>query len=154
MPVSPYPEIYRDILDALQIGVGVLDSQKRIVFWSGGPELITGCARIDVVGHLCTDNILQHCNQNCCEMCAEKSPVPTALHAGKPLEVITSFITNPGIELLSMRGQSPCAPARLDHRRHSELRRGSLFEWSAPPNDQRMKEPGWLDPVTDYRTRQ
>ena len=44
MPAFPDPETYRDILDALQIGVSVLDLQKKIVFWSDGAEQITGYA--------------------------------------------------------------------------------------------------------------
>jgi hypothetical protein len=36
--MSPFqdPEAYRYILDGLQIGVSVLDLEKRIVFWSDG----------------------------------------------------------------------------------------------------------------------
>jgi PAS domain-containing protein len=41
MPCFQDPEIYRDILDGLQIGVRVLDLQKKIVFWSDGAEKIT-----------------------------------------------------------------------------------------------------------------
>jgi PAS domain S-box-containing protein len=52
------PEIYRDILNELQIGVSVLDLQKKIVFWSHGAEEITGYTRIDVLGHPCTNNVL------------------------------------------------------------------------------------------------
>ena len=75
MPAFQDPEIYRDILDGLQIGVSVLDLQKKIVFWSDGAEQITGYARIDVLGHPCTENILLHCDQNSCEMCKEKCPM-------------------------------------------------------------------------------
>jgi hypothetical protein len=41
MPCFQDPEIYRDILDGLQIGVRVLDLQKKIVFWSDGAEKIS-----------------------------------------------------------------------------------------------------------------
>jgi diguanylate cyclase (GGDEF)-like protein/PAS domain S-box-containing protein len=85
------PETYRDILDGLQIGVRVLDLQKKIVFWSDDAEQITGYARIDVLGHSCTDNILQHCNQISCEMCAGKCPMATALNDARPVEAM-SFI--------------------------------------------------------------
>jgi PAS domain S-box-containing protein len=54
---------HRDILDALQIGVSVLDLHKKIVFWSDGAEQVTGYPRIDVLGHSCEENILLHCNQ-------------------------------------------------------------------------------------------
>jgi PAS domain-containing protein len=38
MPSSQDPEIYRNTLDGLQIGVSVFDLQKKIVFWSDGAE--------------------------------------------------------------------------------------------------------------------
>jgi PAS domain S-box-containing protein len=48
MPSFQDPEIYREILDGLQIGVSVVDLQRKIVFWSDGAEKVTGYARIDV----------------------------------------------------------------------------------------------------------
>ncbi|MHB8218101.1 MAG: PAS domain-containing protein [Candidatus Sulfotelmatobacter sp.] len=66
------------MLDGLQIGVSVLDLQNKIVFWSDGAEQITGYSRIDVIGHSRADNILQHCNQHSCEMCADRCPISSA----------------------------------------------------------------------------
>src|SRR5271168_3311386 len=91
MPAFPDPETYRDILDGLQVGVSVLDLERKIVFWSDGAEQISGYARIEVLGHLCTDNILLDCNQNQCEMCSEKCPIETAMRDARPAEAI-SFI--------------------------------------------------------------
>src|SRR5579863_3101948 len=89
MPAFQDPDIYRDILDGLQIGVSVLDLQKKIVFWSDGAEQITGYSRIEVLGHSCTDNILLHCNQSSCEMCSSQCPIASALRAAKPLEAVS-----------------------------------------------------------------
>ena len=75
MPAFQYPDIYRNILDTLQIGVSVLDLEKKIVFWSDGAEQITGYSRMDALGHSCTENILLHCDQSKCEMCNEKCPL-------------------------------------------------------------------------------
>jgi diguanylate cyclase (GGDEF)-like protein/PAS domain S-box-containing protein len=91
MPAFRDPETYRDILGGLQIGVSVLDLQRKIVFWSDGAEQITGYSRIDVLGHSCTDNVLLHCNQIGCEMCAEKCSLATALCTAQPVEAM-SFI--------------------------------------------------------------
>jgi PAS domain-containing protein len=55
MPSFQDPQIYRDILDGLQIGVSALDPQKKTVFWSDGAEKITGYARIDVLCHGCAE---------------------------------------------------------------------------------------------------
>lgn len=82
------PEIWRNILDGLQIGVSVLDLQKRIVFWSECAEHITGYSGIDVLGHGCVDNIMQHCNQTSCDMCGDQCPIVAAMHDGKPTEAM------------------------------------------------------------------
>jgi diguanylate cyclase (GGDEF)-like protein/PAS domain S-box-containing protein len=148
MPAFRDPETYRDILDGLQIGVSVLDLQKTIVFWSNGAEHITGYARMDVLGHSCTENILLHCNQTSCEMCTGKCPLTTALHDAKPVEAV-SFIHHKSGHRAAVHTWA--IPLRDKH--------GSIigiiqtfegeFAVNGPnPNDLSMKERGWLDDVT------
>ncbi len=148
MPAFQDPETYRDILNGLRIGVGVLDLQKKIVFWSDGAEQITGYARIDVLGHSCTENILLHCNQSSCEMCNEKCPIATALHDAKPVEAV-SFIHHKSGHRTPVHTWA--VPLRDKH--------GSIigiiqtfegeFALNGPdPNDRSMKERGCLDDMT------
>lgn len=148
MTVFQNPDVYRDILDSLQIGVSVLDLQKRIVFWSDGAEHITGYSRIDALGHLCTDNVLQHCNQECCEMCAERCPISTALHGGKALETISFIHHRSGhrtpihiwaIPLRDQRGSLIGVVVTFE---------GEVDVNGPNPNDQKLKERGWLDLLT------
>jgi len=148
MPPFPDPETYRDILDGLQIGVSVVDLQKKIVFWSDGAEQITGYARIDVLGHSCAENILLHCNHIDCEMCTGKCPMATALHAARPVEAM-SFIHHKSGHRTPVH--SWAIPLRD--------KQGSIigiiqtfeseFAVAGPdPNDRSMKERGCLDDIT------
>jgi diguanylate cyclase (GGDEF)-like protein len=148
MPPFQDPDIYRDILDGLQIGVSVLDLRKKIVFWSDGAERITGYSRIEVLGHLCTDNILLHCNEISCAMCTQDCPLATALHDAAPTEAV-SFIHHKA----GYRAQvhSWVIPLRDKH----GLTIGVIqtFEGesaipNADANDRSMKKHGWLDDVT------
>jgi diguanylate cyclase (GGDEF)-like protein/PAS domain S-box-containing protein len=149
MPDSIDPEIYRDILDELQIGVSVLDLQRRIIFWSDGAETITGYLRIDVLGHACTENILPHCKQNSCEMCVEDCPLSRALHIAKPLESIGSIHHKSGhsrpvhswaIPLRDKRGLIIGIIQTFE----------SEFSVNGPdPKDRSMKERGCLDGATE-----
>jgi len=148
MPAFQDPEIYRNILDGLQIGVSVLDLAKKIVFWSDGAQQITGYARIDVLGHSCRENVFLHCNEVSCETCAEKCSISTALHDAKPVETLGLIHHKAG-------HRSPvriCAIPLRD-------RKGSIigiiqtfeehFALDGPDmNNQSMKEHGWLDEVT------
>jgi diguanylate cyclase (GGDEF)-like protein/PAS domain S-box-containing protein len=148
MAVFQDPEIYRDILDELRIGVSVLDLQKKIVFWSDGAEQITGYASIEVLGHACTENILQHCNQNSCELCADRCPIFTALHTAKPVEGIGFVHHRSGHRIPAHTWAIP-----LRNKHGSIIGIIQTFEGEVAvngpnPNDQRMKERGWLDLVT------
>ncbi|MFZ0279768.1 MAG: diguanylate cyclase [Candidatus Sulfotelmatobacter sp.] len=148
MPAFRDPDTYRDILDGLQIGVSVLDLQKKIVFWSDGAEHITGYARIDVLGHACTENVLLHCDQNSCEMCNEKCPIAAALHDAKPVEAVTFIHHKSGHRT---QVHSWAIPLRDKH--------GSIigiiqtfegeFAITGPElNDRNMRERGCLDDAT------
>jgi diguanylate cyclase (GGDEF)-like protein/PAS domain S-box-containing protein len=148
MPAFQDPDICRDILDGLQIGVSVLDLQNKIVFWSDGAEQITGYARIDVLGHPCTDNILQHCNQISCEMCAERCPIAAALHDAKPVEA-TSFIHHKSGHRTPVHTWA--IPLRDKHGSIIGIIQTFEGEFSVngpDPNDRSMRERGCLDDVT------
>src|SRR5271165_5406406 len=142
------PETYRDILDGLQIGVSVLDLQKKIVFWSDGAERITGYARIDVLGHCCRDNIFLHCNEVSCEMCGEKCSIAKSLHDAKPVKTLGLIHHKSG-------HRSPvhtwAIPLRDKHGSIIGIIQTFEAEFAvaeANPNNRNMKEHGWLDDVT------
>jgi diguanylate cyclase (GGDEF)-like protein/PAS domain S-box-containing protein len=149
MPHFQDPEIYRDILDGLQIGVSVLDLHKKIVFWSDGAEQITGYSRIDVLGHSCAENILLHCNHNSCETCAGKCPMATALHDAQPVEA-TSLIHHRSGHWSSVHTWA--IPLRDKHGSIIGIIQTFEDEFSAQspsPNDRSMKERGCLDYATE-----
>jgi two-component system, cell cycle response regulator len=149
MPAFRDPDTYRDILDGLRIGVSVLDLQKKIVFWSDGAEHITGYSRIDVLGHSCAENILQHCNENSCEMCADHCPLSAALRDAKPMEAMTFIHHKSGHRT---QVHTWAIPLRDKH--------GSLigiiqtfegeFALGSPvaPSDRGMREQGCVDETT------
>jgi len=51
---------FGDILNNLNVGVYITDTERRIVFWNKRAELITGYGADEVVGHKCSDNVLRH----------------------------------------------------------------------------------------------
>jgi diguanylate cyclase (GGDEF)-like protein/PAS domain S-box-containing protein len=149
MPAFRDPETYRDILNGLQIGVGVLDLQKKIVFWSDGAEKITGYARIDVLGHSCAENILLHCNHNSCDMCVGKCPMAIALHDARPVEA-ASFIHHKSGHRTPVHTWA--IPLRDKHGSIIGIIQTFEGEFAAngpSPNDRSMKEHGWLDNATE-----
>jgi PAS domain S-box-containing protein len=53
------PEIYRNILDSLDLGVCLVDPEGKITFWNSGAERITGYTRGEVLGR---EDTLVHCS--------------------------------------------------------------------------------------------
>ena len=53
-------EILRCVLDALDVGVYIVDRDSRICFWNETAEQITGYSRAEVLGRGSTEDILQH----------------------------------------------------------------------------------------------
>lgn len=80
------PEVWRDVLESLPIGLCVLDSQRKIVLWSDGAERITGYLRHEVVGRSCVPEPILHCDQPGCEFCSEECPLARAMKAAHRFE--------------------------------------------------------------------
>lgn len=86
MPSICDPEMFRTILESLQAGVYFIDKERRILLWSAGAERITGYQRHEVVGHVCREGVLAHCEEHGCNLCGTVCPLKTALLDGKSKE--------------------------------------------------------------------
>ena len=60
------------ILDSLNDGLYVCNTEREIVYWSKSAERLTGWTSADVVGHRCKDNILNHVDMNGRPLCGEE----------------------------------------------------------------------------------
>jgi PAS domain S-box-containing protein/diguanylate cyclase (GGDEF)-like protein len=78
----PSPEVFRRIVDQLDIGVYIVDRARKIQYWNRGAERITGFLAQDVVGRFCRDNILVHCDDHHPNLCGEDCPLTEAMHSG------------------------------------------------------------------------
>ncbi|MGA9798978.1 MAG: diguanylate cyclase [Terriglobales bacterium] len=79
-------EIYRNVLGSLQNGVCLMDRTRKIFFWNDGAERVTGYLRHEVLGHSCSDTILQGCDESGCSLCSGVCPVRKALLDGRRRE--------------------------------------------------------------------
>jgi diguanylate cyclase (GGDEF)-like protein/PAS domain S-box-containing protein len=86
MPDLQDPEMFRTVLDSLQIGVSVADRSGKVLFWNQGAERLTGHKRHEMVGRSYRDNILVQCNDQGCVACGATCPISRTLHEGKPQE--------------------------------------------------------------------
>jgi diguanylate cyclase (GGDEF)-like protein/PAS domain S-box-containing protein len=91
MPALLNSEIFRTVLESLQTGVYLVDTDRRILFWNDGAERITGYLRHQVLGHFCRENILMYCDGKSCGLCGSACPLTETLHEGRPKEARVYF---------------------------------------------------------------
>lgn len=60
MATKVNPALADMILDSLNDGLSVCDTDRKILYWSKSAEHITGWIEQEVVGHHCRDNIAVH----------------------------------------------------------------------------------------------
>jgi diguanylate cyclase (GGDEF)-like protein/PAS domain S-box-containing protein len=139
------PEIYQTILESLKTGLCVVDRQGKIVFWNEGAEAFTGYLRHEVLGHQYKDNILRHCNGECCELCGRRCALTAVLHDAKPVEA-TGYLHHKAGHRLFVHLW--VLPLRDEH--GSIIGTVQCFEGRVPNPDRRSSgvSAGFLDPVT------
>jgi diguanylate cyclase (GGDEF)-like protein/PAS domain S-box-containing protein len=93
-------EVCCRILESLPVGVCVVDTQKKIVFWSDGAERITGHMRHQVIGHSCVAEGSLHCNEPDCDFCSLGSPLERAIKTSHPAEAVGYVHHKSGHEVL------------------------------------------------------
>lgn len=79
----PYDEgFYKRLIDHLYDAVYFVDAQRRITYWNHAAERLTGYAPAEVVGRLCSDNILAHTDENGAELCLNRCPLSDSMRDG------------------------------------------------------------------------
>jgi phosphoserine phosphatase RsbU/P len=72
------------VLDSINDGVYVTDTNRRIVYWNRSAERITGWRAEDVVGRCCHEGILCHRDKDGHRLCGEEHcPLHRAIVSGK-----------------------------------------------------------------------
>jgi GGDEF domain-containing protein len=71
------------ILQSLEDGVYLVDTERRITYWNEGAERITGYLAQDVIGRRCDDHLLSCCDENGRTYCSGGCPLAATLTDGK-----------------------------------------------------------------------
>jgi len=143
------PKIFRAILDSLQTGVYLVDSNQKVLFWNDGAERITGHLRQDVVGRSSRCDLLAKGDGNTCFVSDATEAIVNVMRDGKPAVVNVSLRHKDGHRVLvRMRA----VPIRNSH--GSVIGAAESFEESiAVSNWDRRKKKlgayGLLDPATE-----
>lgn len=79
-------EFFKTLVDNLYDGVYFVDTKRRITYWNGGAERLTGYAASEVVGRLCFDDLLAHVDDSGCRLCVAMCPLAATIGDQKPRE--------------------------------------------------------------------
>jgi PAS domain S-box-containing protein len=75
-----------EILNSMFDAVYVVDRDRRILFWNKGAEELTGYRFEDVRGSRCSDDILNHIDENGTLLCHTACPLAETLSSGKKIQ--------------------------------------------------------------------
>ncbi len=78
------PDFFAEALDQVSDGVYALDLDRRITYWNGGSERITGYASEEVLGRACAAGILRHVDDTGRQLCRDGCPMAAVMQDGEP----------------------------------------------------------------------
>lgn len=76
-------DFYVNLLDQIADGVYFVDRDRRITYWNGGAEHITGYTAGEVLGHSCSEGILRHVNDAGTQLCLHGCPLAAVMKDGR-----------------------------------------------------------------------
>jgi diguanylate cyclase (GGDEF)-like protein/PAS domain S-box-containing protein len=79
-------DVLAHVVDSIAEGVYIFDREGRIAFWNKGAERITGYGKDEVLGKLCSDNLLRHVDEKGRELCIDGCPMMASMTECKPME--------------------------------------------------------------------
>lgn len=94
-------------------GVYVVDTNRKIVFWNDGAEMITGYSKEEVMESHCYDNILNHIDENGTLLCFHGCPLHHTIASGEVNEAKVFLSHKQGHRVpVSVRTQPLYSPSR------------------------------------------
>ena len=68
-------DIYKIMLENMDIGIYFVSKSRQITFWNKGAEEISGFSKDEVVGKFCYDDILSHVDEKGNKVCVLGCPI-------------------------------------------------------------------------------
>lgn len=75
------------VLNGIADGIYIVDEKKKIIFWNKGAENLTGYKSEEVLGYRCSEDILNHIDENGEPLGIETCPLQIALSEGKATKI-------------------------------------------------------------------
>lgn len=77
---------YENLLEDLFEGLYFVDADRTIIRWNKAAEKLTGFTSAEMLGKHCSDNLLNHVDENGRKLCIGHCPLVKVMDEGLPLE--------------------------------------------------------------------
>ena len=77
---------YREILDNLHDGVYFVDRERVVTYWNRGAQRISGYSSEEMLGHSCSDHLLNHVTADGEPLCQTQCPLAACMEDGEARE--------------------------------------------------------------------
>lgn len=77
---------YENLLENLFEGLYFVDANRTIIRWNKAAEKLTGFTSEEMLGKHCSDNLLNHVDENGCQLCIGHCPLVKVMQEGVPLQ--------------------------------------------------------------------
>ncbi|HXA63635.1 MAG TPA: PAS domain S-box protein [Bryobacteraceae bacterium] len=79
-------DLYKLLLDQMDEGIYIVDCDRRILYWNGGAERITGYYAHEIMGRLCQGDMLMHCEESGRVLSGNECPIQEVMENSAPHE--------------------------------------------------------------------
>lgn len=74
---------YQTLLNSVTDGIYFVDAERRITYWNKAAERLSGYTAAEMVGKICSENLLRHEDESGCALCEKGCPLAATLCDGK-----------------------------------------------------------------------
>ena len=146
------PDLCVDLLDAVRDGICIVDRDRRIQYWNSGAQHIAGY-RADIVGRVCGEGTLVHCNEHGEPLCREECPLTLAMETGLVQET-DAFLRHAEGHLVPVHLRcSPCHDASGALAGAAQVFHVNPGRWGAEDISERLRRLGQFDEITGVANR-
>ena len=82
------PDVFHTLVEHLDEGVYLVDTDRLITHWNPGAERISGYSAGEVIGHHCFANLLRHVDDEGTQLCFKGCPLKKTLDDGEDRESV------------------------------------------------------------------
>ncbi|SIN95784.1 diguanylate cyclase [Halodesulfovibrio marinisediminis] len=80
---------YQTLLNSVTDGIYFVDASRRITYWNKAAERLSGYTEDEVMGKVCSSNLLRHEDENGCSLCDKGCPLSATLDDGEKRHINT-----------------------------------------------------------------